>query len=174
MNDLNRNSSSEYNSARIVLPSSHANLKAPSQDHEKTSFALYCRSAYKNKLDIEKQIRVLNKYADSKELVVHNVYIDNGYSGMSFQRPGWIKLMADVDTRKITGIIVTDLFRICRNRFDLYVFREYCIQQNIKCISVNDIMSCSDGEMNDLPQDRCEMMLVDLILGSLKERSKTT
>ena len=44
-----------------------------------------------------------------------DVYIDDGYSGTNFQRPGVQRLIADAKAKRINVILVKDLSRFGRN-----------------------------------------------------------
>lgn len=53
------------------------------------------------------------KQHDDLELV--DEYTDDGYSGTNFERPGFQRMMEDVEKKKINCIIVKDLSRLGRN-----------------------------------------------------------
>ena len=42
-------------------------------------------------------------------------YIDDGFSGTNFQRPGWEKLIALVEDNQVGTIIVKDMSRLGRD-----------------------------------------------------------
>ena len=50
-----------------------------------------------------------------EDLTLVEEYIDDGYSGTSFERPGFQRMMDDVEKNKINCIIVKDLSRLGRN-----------------------------------------------------------
>ena len=65
---------------------------------------------------IENQRRIIKKYIDSNEdLVFISEYVDDGYSGTSFNRPGFQEMLKDLKKSKIDTIIVKDLSRFGRN-----------------------------------------------------------
>ena len=47
-----------------------------------------------------------------------STYVDNGYTGTDFDRPGFMRLMDDVRTGKIQCIVVKDLSRFGRNAIE--------------------------------------------------------
>lgn len=68
-----------------------------------------------------------------------DIYVDDGYSGTNFDRPGVTRLLEDVKTGKINLIIVKDLSRFGRNYIQVgqyidYIFPTY----NIRFIALND------------------------------------
>ena len=67
------------------------------------------------------QHAMIRDFADAKDdLRVVAEYADDGYSGSSFEnRPGWNRLLADIDAGKVDCIIVKDLSRLGRNYLDV-------------------------------------------------------
>ena len=89
---------------------------------------------------IESQIKIMEQYlSEHSELKLVDQYLDNGYSGVSFERPQWERLMDDVKAGKIDCIIVKDLSRLGRNYIETGNFLErICPNLGIRFISVND------------------------------------
>ena len=85
--------------------------------------ALYIRLSKedmdKNKTEsasIANQREILKEYLKLHPDITHaDTYVDDGYSGTDFDRPGWARLMRDVNLRKINCVIVKDLARLGRN-----------------------------------------------------------
>ena len=89
---------------------------------------------------IESQVKIMEQYlSEHSELKLVDQYLDNGYSGVSFERPQWERLMDDVKAGKIDCIIVKDLSRLGRNYIETGNFLErICPNLGIRFISVND------------------------------------
>ena len=89
---------------------------------------------------IESQVKIIEQYLSGHpELKLADRYLDNGYSGVSFERPQWERLMQDVKAGKINCIIVKDLSRLGRNYIETGNFLErICPKLGIRFISVND------------------------------------
>ena len=72
---------------------------------------------------IENQIEIAKRFIEENNanperkmnLVVHDIYIDRGISGTSFERPEFDRLMQDVKERRVNCIIVKDLSRFGRD-----------------------------------------------------------
>ena len=74
---------------------------------------------------IENQRRIIKKYIDSNEdLVFISEYVDDGYSGTSFNRPGFQEMLKDLKNSKIDTIIVKDLSRFGRKYVEVGRFLE--------------------------------------------------
>ncbi len=79
--------------------------------------AIYARLSRENvgHEKIETQIEEVKKYLQNKPMFrLVEIYADNGYSGMSFERPDFQRMMEDVRNQKIDCIVVKDLSRFAR------------------------------------------------------------
>lgn len=90
-------------------------------------------------LSIENQKRILTKYVNEQGWNIIDTYVDDGYSGTNFDRPGVTRLLDDAMAGKINLIIVKDLSRFGRNYIQVgqyidYIFPTY----NIRFIALND------------------------------------
>ena len=66
-------------------------------------------------MSIEHQRIILKKYVEDNGGTIVDEYVDDGYSGTNFDRPGVQRLLSDAQTGKIDTIIVKDLSRFGRN-----------------------------------------------------------
>ena len=77
--------------------------------------------------------------SEKKDMVIFKFYIDDGYTGTDFNRPGYIDMMQDIINKKVNTIIVKDLSRIGRNYIEVGNFIDEIIPlYNLRFISVND------------------------------------
>lgn len=62
------------------------------------------------------QQRLLERFAEAQpDIGSYRCYIDDGYSGTTFDRPGFLRMMADVYASEIDCVIVKDSSRFGRN-----------------------------------------------------------
>ena len=81
---------------------------------------IYCRLSNDDERDgesvsIENQKLLLQQYVQERGWNLTDTYIDDGYSGTNFQRPGVQRLIADAMAKRINVILVKDLSRFGRN-----------------------------------------------------------
>ena len=81
---------------------------------------IYCRLSNDDERDgesvsIENQRLLLTQYVHDRGWNLIDTYIDDGYSGTNFNRPGVQRLIADAEAKRINVIIVKDLSRFGRN-----------------------------------------------------------
>ncbi len=73
------------------------------------------------------------------DIELYKVYIDDGWSGTSFERPQFEKMMQDVQSRAVNCVIVKDLSRFGRNYIDSGQYLEKVFPLlGVRFISVND------------------------------------
>ena len=117
--------------------------------------ALYCRLSSDDDLagesnSITNQKVMLEKYAAEHGFQNTKFYIDDGYSGTNFDRPGFKSMLEDIEDGKIGVVITKDLSRLGRNylltgQYIEMIFPEY----NVRYIAVNDVFDTirSENEM---------------------------
>ncbi|MCL2517318.1 MAG: recombinase family protein [Oscillospiraceae bacterium] len=103
----------------------------------------------KDKSDsIETQQAIIGAYiAERPDIELREIYIDNGLSGQSFERPAFQQMIADMESGRINCCITKDLSRIGRNAIDTgYYIEKYFPSLGVRFISVNDDYDSSDGQ----------------------------
>ncbi len=98
---------------------------------------------------IENQRDILDSYIkEHKELEDIEEYVDDGYTGTNFNRPGFKKMLKDIEDGKIDCIITKDLSRFGRDHIDTgYYLERYLPTNNIRYIAIGDNVDTikSDG-----------------------------
>ena len=109
----------------------------------KWNVAAYLRLSKEDNENIESnsivnQRELIEQYISSKsDLQIVDYYIDDGYSGTNFNRPGFRKLLQDMKNKKINCIIVKDLSRFARSHIEADMYFENIFPAlNIRFISV--------------------------------------
>lgn len=106
--------------------------------------ALYCRLSRDDELEgesnsITTQKKILQKYADENGFSNCKFYIDDGFSGTTFNRPDFQKLISECEDKKIGAVLVKDMSRFGRNYLEVGYYTEiFFPENNIRFIAVND------------------------------------
>ena len=118
--------------------------------------ALYCRLSQEDALQgdsnsIQNQKAILEKYALDHGFGNLAFYVDDGYSGVTFNRPDFQRMLSDVEAGTVSAVITKDLSRLGRNyleagRYIEMIFPEY----GVRYIAINDQVDTNDTESNDL------------------------
>ena len=89
---------------------------------------------------ITNQRSLINHFlSDYKDIDKYKYYVDDGYTGTDFNRPSFIEMMDDIQSRKINCVIVKDLSRLGRNYINVGNFIDDIIPRyKLRFISVND------------------------------------
>ena len=86
------------------------------------------------------QERFVTNYIDNRDdLLLCDVFRDNGESGLSFQRPGFEEMIKGIKDGKYNCIVVKDLSRFGRNHLEAaYYIYKFFPQFNTRFIAIND------------------------------------
>lgn len=83
------------------------------------------------------QRELLTNYVRNNNFNLVGEYVDDGYSGTDFERPGFQKLIEDIKNKKINCVIVKDLSRLGRDHVMTgYYMESYFPENNIRFISI--------------------------------------
>lgn len=82
--------------------------------------ALYCRlsrddGTQGDSNSVANQKRMLTKYAKENDSGNTRHYVDDGYTGTNFNRPGFQEIIEDIEAGYVTTVIVTDMSRLGRD-----------------------------------------------------------
>lgn len=91
----------------------------------------------KNYVSIENQKLLVHKYATQLGLVIDIWYEDDGVSGYSFNRPGFSKLLNDLDD-KVDIVIAKDLSRIGRHNAKVLLLLDDFKERGKRLLLVDD------------------------------------
>lgn len=106
--------------------------------------ALYCRLSDDDEKDgtsvsIATQEKILTDFCKQHGICIYDVYIDDGYTGTNFNRPGFNRLMEDAKAKRINVVIVKDLSRFGRNYLQVGSYiSEIFPQMNVRFIAISD------------------------------------
>ena len=126
-----------------------------SNQNEKKIAALYCRLSQEdeNKGDsdsIINQKSILTKYAKDNGFENIEVFVDDGYSGVSFNRPDFQRLLELMEQGRVSTLITKDLSRLGRNYIDVGNYTEILFPRwNVRYIAVNDNYDSLYSESNE-------------------------
>ncbi len=98
---------------------------------------------------IENQRAILRKYATDNGFVIHDEYIDDGFSGTTFERPGVQRLLDDAKNGVINTIIVKDMSRFGRNYIEVGQYTDYVFPAfGIRFIAIQDNVDTENKNSN--------------------------
>ena len=88
---------------------------------------------------IVNQKAMLEKYAKQNGFTNLRHYTDDGISGGTFERPGWKRLMSDVNAGKVGCVLVKDMSRIGRDYLQVGYFTEVLFREKgVRFIAVSN------------------------------------
>ena len=88
---------------------------------------------------IQTQQMMLERYCEENGYTVYGVYKDDGYTGLNYDRPGFQRLLADIESGKVNLVITKDLSRLGRDYIQTGYYTEiYFAEREVRYIAIND------------------------------------
>lgn len=89
---------------------------------------------------IGNQRKLITDYIKSKDnFFLHDTYVDDGFTGTDFNRPNFLRMIADIEEGKVNCVIVKDLSRFGRDYIETGRYLErYFPEHDVRFISITD------------------------------------
>ena len=126
--------------------------------------ALYIRLSKEDESEgpsqsVQNQESLLREFVQQHRLIVYDTYIDDGWSGTSFDRPAFQRMITDIEEKKVNMVITKDLSRLGRDYILTGHYMErYFPEHRVRYISLLDgIDTGVDSTANDITPFRAIM-----------------
>jgi len=126
--------------------------------------ALYIRLSKEDESEgpsqsVMNQKSLLEEFVKQHKLPVYDIYIDDGFSGTSFDRPDFQRMIADIEAKKVNMVITKDLSRLGRDYIMTGHYMErYFPEKRVRYISLLDgIDTGVESSANDITPFRAIM-----------------
>lgn len=119
--------------------------------------ALYARLSQEDALDgesnsIANQRKILLKYVADNGFPNPTFFIDDGVSGVTFDRPGWNEMIRLAEAGKVQTVIVKDMSRMGRDYLKVgYYTESFFAERDIRYIAINDGVDSEKGDNDFTP-----------------------
>lgn len=88
---------------------------------------------------IQSQRKILTDYVKRQNWILAGEYVDDGFSGVSFERPDFQRLVKDIECGLYDIVVTKDLSRLGRNYIQVgYYLEEFFPSHNIRFIAMHD------------------------------------
>ena len=120
--------------------------------------ALYCRLSREDEIaggktdssSIQTQKAMLSKYASDNNLGNCEFYVDDGASGVSFNRENFQRMITDMEDGKLSCIVTKDLSRLGRNYIEAGRYRELFAEHGVRFIAIGDSYDSFNDDGSDI------------------------
>lgn len=119
--------------------------------------AIYCRLSRDDGKESESnsignQKKLLSQKAKDLKITNTKFYVDDGYTGTNFNRPGFQAMLEDIEMGYVTTVMVKDLSRLGRDYVSVGHYTDnFFPEHNIRFIAVNDLVDSNDGDNEIAP-----------------------
>ena len=150
------------------------------EEDEMYRAGIYCRVSieemgkegeYSN--SIHSQIQMAEDYiAEKGNITKTKIYADDGVSGSNFDRPGFRRMLADIELGVIDMVIVKDVSRLGREHIDTnYYLGKYFPERQVRVVSILDNYDSSVSTYDELLE--IKTLLNDMYLRDTSNKIKT-
>ncbi len=126
--------------------------------------ALYIRLSKEDESEgpsqsVTNQKSLLDEFVQKHRLSIYDTYVDDGWSGTNFDRPGFQRMIADIEAKKVNMVITKDLSRLGRDYIMTGHYMErYFPEKRVRYISLLDgIDTGVESSANDITPFRAIM-----------------
>ena len=103
-------------------------------------------------VSIGTQRAILTDFCDSQQYHIYKEYVDDGYSGLNFERPGFREMIRDIESGAINMVITKDLSRLGRDYIMTGYYSEiYFPSKNVRYIALSDNVDSLNGNNEIAP-----------------------
>ena len=119
--------------------------------------ALYARLSQEDTLEgdsnsIVNQKAVLSKYAADNGFSNPVFFIDDGVSGVTFDRPNFNRMIAEIEAGNVATVIVKDMSRLGRDYLKVGYYTEiFFVERDVRYIAINDGVDSAKGDNDFTP-----------------------
>ncbi|MCC5910991.1 MAG: recombinase family protein [Clostridiaceae bacterium] len=133
-----------------------SHLGSDNYQRENYYVGIYCRLSNDDgetgeSNSIGNQKSMMMKYVMDKGWDIADIYIDDGYSGLSFDRPAFKRMLQDIKEKKISLVITKDMSRLGRDYIQVGHYIEKFFPENrVRFIAINDNLDTGNIDGNDM------------------------
>lgn len=105
-----------------------------------TPVVIYARFSSHNQREesIEQQLKECHAFAERNGYTVINEYIDKAISGTTDSRPDFLRMISDSASKSFEYVIVYQLDRFARNRYDSAIYKAKLKKNNVRVLSARE------------------------------------
>ena len=101
-------------------------------------------------MSIANQRDMLMSYCKERGWIIYDIYVDDGYTGTNYDRPGFKRMIEDIETGHINVVLTKDLSRLGRNYVITGQYTDFFFPEHgVRYVAVNDSYD-SDKDDNDI------------------------
>lgn len=88
---------------------------------------------------ITNQRNLIKDYISKTNYVIFKEYVDDGFSGTTFDRPSFNQMINDIESGNINMVVTKDMSRLGRDYIESgYYIEKYFVEKGVRYIAIND------------------------------------
>lgn len=108
---------------------------------------------------IKNQQDFLVKYVQEQDWILYDIYCDDGYTGINFDRPAFQRMLKDIEAKKVNLVLTKDQSRLGRDHIETgFYIEKYFPSKGVRYIALNDgVDTFCESSSNDMTPFRLAM-----------------
>lgn len=108
---------------------------------------------------VANQRKLLLEFTSTHTLKIYDIYIDDGVSGTTFDRPAFCRMIADIEAKRVNMVVTKDMSRLGRDYIQTgYYMEKYFPEMRVRYIALLDGVDTGvDDSANDISPFRAIM-----------------
>lgn len=103
-------------------------------------------------VSVQHQRVILRKYAKENGMFIVDEFVDDGYSGTNFDRPGFRRMIDAINRKEVNCVITKDLSRLGRNHLEVgYYIETFFPENRVRYIAINENYDSLQGDSDIVP-----------------------
>ena len=95
---------------------------------------------------IVNQRHMLEKFAVDNGLTPYESISDDGYSGTGWSRPGWERIIEQIEAGRVSCLVVKNLDRMGRDHLRVGLYMEMFRERGVRFVAVSDGIDTDRGD----------------------------
>lgn len=92
----------------------------------------------------------MSKYAKENHFPNPTFFVDDGFSGTNFERPGWNDMLEQIEAGKVKTVVVKDMSRLGRDYLKVGFYTEVLfVEKGIRFIAINNGIDSNNQQDSD-------------------------
>lgn len=130
---------------------------------------------YNQSESINNQRNYLTDFVLESGWTLVDTYVDDGYTGTNFDRPGFNRLLKDIEKKRINLVITKDLSRLGRDYIKTgYYLEQYFPDHGVRYIAVNDGIDTFAHNNSNNDMSPFKSVMNDMYAKDISKKVRTT
>lgn len=118
---------------------------------------------------------IIKRYCEENNLIIRCLYQDDGYSGLNYDRPDFLRMIDDITNGNINCVITKDLSRLGRDYIMTGYYTEVFFPENkVRYIAIGDGYDTADKDSSSVDFAPFKFIMNDMYVKDLSKKQRAS